>query len=470
MTTNPVPVPVPVAAGNALRVRLPFISTSFATNVWLFTLLWPVWWGLGIEQLLLPFFVFYEMARFLLRNNWRVRVNTTAVLALVLAVWWVVPVLWVPPEVRDVFLKESASIWAQFLILVLLWSCVQTEAEWRKIVGALTLIAFYTVAAGAIFLSGLWRGEITSLLGRVLPQSTIAASSFFTSISYRAFGESVLEVDIGFFTSRLNALTLSFSSLSMVCLLLIPLMYWRFQTARGPMRLFYLGLSLGLVVVLAFTESRIAYVAFLVGVGFYVLLRLHVFRSSNQPLTLAAALAAAGVTLVVVFLTLGLIIQWFQSVFIEIRPGSWLVRMYVYAQTLALLPEHPIAGWGAAVRLPEVPSEYSAGTHSSHLGMLFQHGVVGLLTYLGLWLSIWLAVLRGLRARPALRSTMWFWAAMATAFLSFNLREVADTWWWDQLLLFVVWLMWGLVLTAKRVLKQPESINDEPGSVDSSRK
>jgi O-antigen ligase len=459
MTTNPIPASSPTGADNALadnalRVRLPFVSTSFATDLRLYTLLWPLWWLLGADQLLLPLFILYEFIRFLLLNHWQVRINTAALLALALAIWWVVPVFWVDPEVIDVFLKESASIWAQFLILVLFWNCVKTAADWRKVLDSLTLIALYTVVASVIFVSGVWRGEFTSLIGRALPESMIAASSFFTSISFRAFGESVLESDIGLFTLRLNALTLSFSALSMVCLLLIPLMYWRLQTTRGLARLVYLGLLLGLVLALALTESRIAYAAFLVGIVFYALLRLHAFRSPNRPLTFAVTLAAMGIALVAVFLVIGFIIQWFQSTFVDLRPGSWLVRMYIYVQTLALLPEHPIAGWGAAVHLPDMPSDYSAGTHSSYLGMLFQHGIIGLLAYLGLWLSMWLVVLRGLRARPARRSTTWFWAAMATAFLFFNLREVADTWWWDQLLLYVVWLMWGLVLTAKRALPE----------------
>ncbi len=78
-----------------MRVSLPFVSTSFVKDLWYYALLWPLWWALGIEQILLPFFVIYELLRFLIRSDWRVRINTTGFIALALAIWWIVPVIWV---------------------------------------------------------------------------------------------------------------------------------------------------------------------------------------------------------------------------------------------------------------------------------------------------------------------------------------------------------------------------------------
>ena len=436
------------------RVWLPFISTSFATNVWLFALLWPLWWGLGVDQLLLPFFIFVEFIRLLIRSRWQVRLNGAAMIALALAIWWLAPTLWVDPEMRLIFLKEATSIWTQFLILVLFWNCVHTRAEWHKIVGALSLIALYHVVASALFLSGIWRGTFVSLLGRFIPASQINASAFFSSISYRSFGEVASSDNVGLLSIRLNGFTLSYSALSMVCLLLLPLMLWRFQTTRGWTRLLHLGLMLGLTVALVFTESRIAYAALAAATLFYALLWLY-HRRSNRPLMVALALVATAVGLVVLFLVLSVIIDWVQRVFIDLRPGSWLVRAYIYAQTLALLPEHWIAGWGTSVRIPNLPNEYAAGTHSSYLGMLFQHGVVGLALYVALWAAVWLPVLQGYNTPRARYGLTGFCMAVATAFFAFNVREVADSWWWDQSLGFVLWVLWGLALTAARVFAEP---------------
>ena len=145
-----------------LRVRIPFVTTPFAQNLVYYSLLWPVWWLLGIEQLLLPFYLLYETARFLIRDGWQVRINSTILYTLALSVWWVVPIIWADREFLDIFLKETATIWSQLLILLLIWNGVRHKSEWRLVVRALVILAAYTAAASIIYISGVWRGRMPS--------------------------------------------------------------------------------------------------------------------------------------------------------------------------------------------------------------------------------------------------------------------------------------------------------------------
>ncbi|MCL4803461.1 MAG: O-antigen ligase family protein [Anaerolineae bacterium] len=450
LITDPVPVP-----DHSLRVRIPFVSTSFAQDLWYYALLWPVWWALGIDQLLLPFFVIYEMVRSLIRNNWLLRLNTTTKFASLLALWWVVPIIWADREFLDIFLKETSSIWSQALILILLLNEIRSRRDWWLVVGAISIMATYTAASSLIFAAGIWQGSFPSAVGVLLPSSLVENSAFFSSIAIRRFG-SFVEV-AGLFPFRLMGISWSFSALSMICLLLIPFTYWRFQFSRGYTRLHYLIVLVGLLVGLLFTESRFAYLGFLAGVALYCILRLGLLREPNLPLTIALILVGTGTALLFGYLALGPILETFRSTFIDLRPGSWFERLNIYVVTLQLLPKHFIAGWGVPVRIPGTSSVYSAGTHSSYLGMLFQHGVVGLLLYMGLWLSIWRAVFRGLRRHHANQYESLFWMAITFAFLAFNLREAADTWWWDLTILFVIWLQWGLVMTAPQALNPNKS-------------
>lgn len=443
-----------LAHDRPLLARIPFISTSFARNLWYYALLWPVWWLLGIEQLLLPFFVLYETVRFFIGSKWRVRLNTTTVFALLLALWWVVPIMGAEREFLDIFLKETSSIWSQALILILMLNNIRTRQEWWLVVRALTTIATYTAAAGIIFATGAWRGTVTSALGMALPSSLVENSVFFSSIAIRRFGAFAGEGEL--FPNRLMGFSISFSALSMICLLIIPLMYWRFQVSRGYTRMLYLGMVIALLICLLLTGSRIAYMAFLAGLTLYCVLRLRLLSKPNRPFTIALTLTGTGAMLLFGYLSFSLILASLQSAFVDLRPGSWLVRLEVYVVTLRLLPEHIIAGWGVPVRISGQSSSFSAGTHSSYLGMLFQHGIVGLSLYLGLWLSIWRIVLRGLRQHHVTRYESYFWMAIAFAIFAFNLREVADTWWWDLSLLYVIWLLWGLIVTAPQALEPNE--------------
>ncbi len=431
-----------------IRVRVPFVSTSFTQNLVYYALLWPVWWLLGIEQILLPFFLIYETVRFLIRAQWQVRVNATVLYTLMLAAWWIVPIGWADREFLDIFLKETATIWSQLMILVLVWNEVRSEADWRLVVRALIIFAAYTAATGFIYVGGLWRGEVVSLVGRILPTSLVDSSAFFSSIAYRRFGE--MAVEVGLLRHRMSGFSLSFSSLSMVCLLLSPLIAWRGLVTRGARRVFYILVFIGLVICLIFAESRISYLAFVAGAAIFVVLWMGLLRGHNAVFTIAASLVTAGIAVLLVYATADTILRSLQSAFIDLRPGSWLVRFNIYIVSLRLVPEHPIAGWGVPVRIPGAASTYSAGTHSSFLGMLFTHGIIGLLLYLAIWLSVWKPVLTGLRERQHGRERMLFWVAVASAFLAFNIREVADSWWWDQSLTFVLWLTWGVALTAIR--------------------
>lgn len=433
------PRPVPL--------RIPFLSTSFARNLWYYAMLWPVWWLLGIEQLLLPFFALYETGRFLVRADWRVRMNTAGLIALLLAIWWGVPVIWADREFLDLLLKDTATIWSQALILILIWNCVRTREDWWLLIRALTTMAIITVVAGLIYIAGIWRGDIVSMVGRVLPQAMVDASEFFTSIAYRQFG--TISEEVGLVPFRVRAFSISYSSLSMACLLLMPLMLWRAQATRGRARLLFGGLVAGLFICFIFAESRISYLAFVAGAVFYVVLFLGLMRGHNRPFTIAIALLGLAAALLIGFFALRYVLQSLEIAFIDLRPSSWRVRLNLYIVTFQLLPEHPIAGWGAPVRIPDASTRYSAGTHSSYLSALFQHGIVGLSLYLALWVAIWRQVIAGLRNRANTRYRRLFWIAIATAFFMFNLREAADSWWWDQSLAFMVWLMWGLVLTAQ---------------------
>lgn len=437
-----------------MRARIPFITTSLANNLWYYALLWPIWWAMGIEQILLPFFAIYELVRFLIRNNWRVRLNSTTVIAILIPIWWLAPIFWVDREFLDIYLKEAATVWSQAIFLILLSNCIKTRKEWWLVVRALTIMAFFTAIAGLIYLSGIWRGSFTSVFGFILPQSLVEGSAFFTSIAIRKFGSEAGEV--GLLTNRLRGFSLEYSSLSMLCLLLIPVVHWRMKLSRGAVRILFAGVAFGLFICLLFTESRISYMAFAAAIPFYLILRWGLLRGQNRPFIIALMLAAISMAILWAYITHGLIFETLEATFIDLRPSSWLVRFNIYAETLRLLPEHLIAGWGVPVRFPGGGSTYSAGTHSSYLGMLFQHGIVGLVLYLGLWVSVWKHVIRGFQL-PAGQNLRSFWIAMATAFFAFNIREIADSWWWDQSLTFVIWLMWGMAITASRCLAVDET-------------
>jgi hypothetical protein len=448
-TTTQTAATRPIFSRKPLLVRIPFLTTTFSTDLYLYALLWPLWWLIGIEQLLLPFFIVWELLRYLWQSQLRFRLNWTVTWVFLLAVWWIVPIIWVDREYLDIFLKEAATAWSQFFFLFLFWNGVRTEKAWKQGLRAVEVLAAYIAIGGLIFLSGIWRGDLLSVAGRLLPTGLIESSAFFESISYRTFGTIVIGGAV--FTQRISSFSLTFSDLSMVCLFLIPVVAWRFLTTRGWGRIISGFVVVGLMLCLIFAGSRIAYIAFAAQLGLLLVLRLDLLHGKNKWLAAALSCVIASVVIAVVYLAYSLLGDIIGLVFVDVRPGSWLVRFNIYRETWRLLWDHPIAGWGVPVRIPYLPTIYSAGTHSSYLGVIFKHGFVGLFLYIGLWLSIWHVVIRGLRQPAQTVGLRGFWIAAAAAFFALNIREAADSWWWDQLIVFAIWLIWGLVLTAPKV-------------------
>lgn len=428
---------------------VPLLTAPFAVTLKLYCFLWPLWWVLGIEQILLPVFIGWEFLRSLVVRRGRIPLiplDGTVVVATLLALWWLVPFFWLEAGHRALFFKGMATAWSQAMLLALFVTEVRSRRDWAQAASALAALAGWVSLGCLVYGLGLWRGRFLSVVGHMLPQSALEESAFLHSIGVRSFG---VEPAIGLFGWRISSFALGFSALGMLCLVLVPLTVWRGATTKGGSRLWAAVVTGGLLVGLVFAQSRVAYIAAAAGLGAAALLR---FWTTAEPY-LRRRVALAG--LVVGVLGVGLFHQEIhrlgEELLAETRPGSLQVRQKVYKETLTLLPEHWIAGLGTPRQIQGLPTVYSAGTHSSYLGMLFQHGVVGLALYLALWLTIWRKVLRNLghAVRQGLRSGP-FWLAVAVAFLAFNIREATDTWWWDQLVTITVWSLWGLVLSAHR--------------------
>ncbi len=429
------------ADGKTARA-IPFVSTPFSFDLMLFLGLWPLWWILGVEQILPPFFVAWETVRYLWQARGRFTVSAPVVWAGLLALWWVVPALWVDREYVDIFLKETATAWSQVFLLFLFWNAVRTAREWNQAARGLTALATYLALGGVLFAVGIGRETITSALGILVPSLRKASSDFFASIVIRRLGR--VGTDSVFLPFRLTSLALYPTYLSMASLILIPFTAWRTREAKGRVRILLGAVLVGLLVCLVGTESRIAYLA--LGVGL-VALAVYASRSWRKPVRVAVFAGIVVLALAAVVIGFGGPERLWQAAVVEWRPGSFLVRLRVYEETFRLLPEHPIAGWGTQVRIAGRAASFSAGSHSSILAMGFRHGLVGLALYIGLWASIWREAIRGLKRGVAARSAA-FWVAAAIALLGFNIRELADAWWWDQTVTMAVWTLWGLVLAA----------------------
>lgn len=442
------PLPQSIQQRSDKPLLIPFFNTTFAADLKLYFTLWPIWWIVGIEQLLPPFFLGWMALRTTLIKRGRVRVDATVAFALLLALWWIVPTPWVSSEMFDVFVRTFLTVLSQALMLFLFVNCVRTRQDWDAVVRGLDRLSIYIVFGALLFVVAGVRGEIKSLVGYVLPASIVDSSEFFNSIVVRNLGL-VNPGMHGALPYRLSSFTLEPADLGTLSLVLIPFMVWRISQARGFLWLLRMAYLAVLFLCFFYAEVRIAYIAFMVGFALFAMWAVGLLQTRNRAVLHALVALALAVLVGAGYFLFQDVWMAVSDAFETVRPGSIFVRLIIYEETFRLLPEHLIAGWGTSIRIDGLENVYAAGTHSAYLEMLFQHGIVGLLLYLGLWATIWHRALYWFRHRTPIVSRT-FWCIAVITLLMFNLRESTASWMWDQTVTMAVWSMWGLIISASQ--------------------
>jgi hypothetical protein len=454
---HPVTMPASnIATPSAVRpVVIPFLSSRVVDDLWLFIVLWPLWWLLGVEQLIVPFFVFFLAVRLMIARGPEMPADPLVLIAFLLALVWVLPGMAglaglplaarIEPEMIGVFMKEGGAIWSQAALLYVFFAAVRTEADRERVMSALDLICVFVAVGALLYLSGALRGEFSSGLGLVLPREVVERSAFFSSVGRRSFG--VLD-ESGL--PRLTSVALSYSGLSLLTVLLLPYVIWRTLHVHGIRRAALVLATTGLLACWVFAQSRVAYGALLGGICVGLVLGTGLHRRQARFVAMGAVAAITLLVTIILVVAGPAIAAWLQRTLLQFRPGSAFVRLRIYYETIQALPEHWIMGWGTSVRIPGMSTTFAMGTHSSYLGILFQHGAVGLGLYIGLLAILWRRIIRGLSAAARRSKSRGFWLAAAMGIAAFNLREVADLWMWDQLVTMSTWCLWGLVLSKAR--------------------
>ena len=125
--------------------------------------------------------------------------------------------------------------------------------------------------------------------------------------------------------------------------------------------------------------------------------------------------------------------------------GSVDARSAVYRSTVSGFLERPLLGWGTERDIPG--QRYPAGSHSTYLGVLYKHGLVGFVCLLGVLASGWLAIrpaarLEGTAAYDLLRFGQWTYVAV----LLNGFTDVLDL---DATTLILIYSIFGTLIAVR---------------------
>ncbi|OIQ00269.1 MAG: hypothetical protein AUK35_03865 [Zetaproteobacteria bacterium CG2_30_46_52] len=412
------------------------IKSDFSKRLQYLLMAWPIFWVAGIDQFGMLFFVIIELSLYINLRGLKFSYDKADFWLFILCIWWLTPILWV--ENWGVYLKSFSVIITVLILHLLIINQVKSFKNILTLLNGLKFVAIYISLGTVLFF--FYASEFRTILGYFLP-SSLLDSNFFHGMGYHSLG--VMAEDENS-EMRVKSILTGYSSLSMICLMIAPVMVFLFRIEKKEKSAY---LFVALFILMFFTEimtkSRLAILALLVGMILLVYLESTRVKVYQRGLIYLFSTFAVLIIIATGIIFASQLVEEFNKVFLDFRAASSMTRLHIYASTIASLPEHWIIGWGHSRPIEGMNALYSMGTHSSILGMLYQHGVVGLIIYVMIWVNVWRTAI-GLYMHAHGIEMRLLSATLIAAYFMLNIRELGDIWWWDQLLCITVVILWGI--------------------------
>jgi len=440
------------------RRRIPAIwpFTPPLFDVWLYLLAIPLFWVLGLEQVLPVLFIGWAFIKLVL-TRYRIWIPLPARIGFAFLVWQ-----WVSATSIDistnwfVFIKNHFSYASGLLVFLVVINSIRTFSDFKKTLLVLLVLSIVISLIGVAFVLGFVPAKFQSPIKGLLPAFLKHSRFIEMEIAQRRIGRVSSRI-WGFTHPRVSSIFLYPAPLAQAYLLLIPLQFFFLRSVHGWKKA---GLVLLLVTALVnflLTAVRTSVIALVVASGIIYLLRKFVMR--QHPALVIALIGFSIICTVLLFLLfLPDAQELISDVFVEARPRSYNVRIAIYRITLQSWLEHPLKGWGTQRALPGLPLGFPAGTHGEYLGFLYRYGIIGLLLHLSIYASIWsrlLPQLLSIREEP--EASRRFLEACAVGLLAMNLNGVAHGLDWDITVPILLWLVIALLYTVSRI-RFPEAV------------
>ncbi len=434
------------ASSVAIRLPIPFLTTTLFGSILLAFAAVPVWYITGLDQFIWPFlFVFLGLRLAINFTTLGKKIAITGVASLglsMLGVQLLSALFIIEPEFYIVFARNF-SIWlGGMMLIILLTNVLKTRSQLIKLFWVWVFVIFLADLAGilAFFLGDGF--EFRTLILQIVPEGMrtgVTAETVWT----RSFLAESVPIS-GFTWYRSRSFFLYANTFAGVLVVVIPAIVYLTRIHRKfSLRWWFLQLVLVLSVFsVLITTSRGAILGLTIGLGVII-----IWKTRPHDRLLWIGFIALAIALILTFFIYNSnsILEPIEA-FTTAKGKSHVTRFNILKYSLISWAERPVFGWGTPRDMAIYgfgPAYPRLGSHSQFLAMLYRHGIVGLGFYLLFLLYIFASfakVPKGDwrdRYKPFL-----LWAVLANLIQSiFTQIDV------DVMMLFFVCATWG-VLTA----------------------
>jgi len=435
-------------------IKIPFITTSLITDIILYFTLIPIWVVLGIAQFLGPVLMIFLFLKLLLLHSREKRplkvpyILTSAfvllMLSMLLSGLHILEPYWTLVFLRNLILYLSA-----FCLLLIVYNTCRTRKDLSRLITGLTILSFIASLLGLLVITGIIPLRVigTTPISGILPHD-IAQSEFLEKALHPDFGD--YRRVLGWKMKRLSSIFISPNSLAAVLIMLLPLQLFLWGHATKRQRLLLMAaIPLG-IICLFFTYSRGAAVSVPLGFLFFLYLKFRIRQARRQQITVMIT------TGVLLFAILGLLISGSRFV-TDIKPQSDTTRMLIIRKSIESLRSSPVFGWGTQRNMEVIaldPEIKPLGSHSNYLAYLYRYGLVGFSIFIFIYAFVFIHIIRlsGRSSPSRYYADLGLFAGWA--FVNNITQSLVTVMDFDVSLLLMIWMIWGLVITADSIVNK----------------
>ena len=436
--------------------KIPFITTNLITDIQLSFLLLPFWWVIGIEQFIWPVLTLIMTIKLFLykskqKQNNKITLSLIHILIIVFLGLFIISGFFIVESYRYIsFIRNFVVYLSAFLIFFITTSIVKDKKDILKIIKSLVLLIFFVSLLGIFAQFNILNVHYKSPMQFIFPEfikntrmgQHIISRSFHINQWFHLIKRWIRRPGVFFYNANYLAAAL---------LILIPLNILLLKHSKSRNKNFwYFSLVISLICFIL-TLSRGAFAGLLMGIPFFLFLKMFSKRKHRNNYFLPVTVNCVVIFIVLISILFQSTIVQLSSRYLHARDPS--DRIKIYTDTLNSWKESPFFGWGAQrdIEAKYQPTGYhSMGSHSTYLGILYQHGIFALIIYLLIIFYLFKKIFNLVKTEssPFLKN----FGICAGLALFMNLIHSAVTGMdLDVTTFHLIWLNWGFIIAASRL-------------------
>lgn len=322
----------------------------------------PVWWLLGLEQLLIFAFGLFALLIFLNDRKQLLKKHESILVLFLLSTFVSAIFVYHPSRLLEIGRSTIAFI---TLIFGSIYIGTIIKEKGKKPILKLVFIIFIWSIFSALISFFLRDFTLIAPIEAIIPAG-LKDYSLVRDLYYKRLGDNYFSIFGPFWRPR--GIYSYSTALAVTLAVLIPMIH-QYKLYLKSQKWVNISIIIGIIVVIL-TTTRIALIALIVVYTFYGLFVYKKYRNFLLGLSPFALLT------LIFFVDL----QQLFIGFMEIRgAGSASFRASLYTVTFEYFKERPLFGWGA--QIPHEQFYAALGSHSAYINVLFCYGIVGFLLF-----------------------------------------------------------------------------------------